>query len=105
MLAGFDYFLRQFFDTSILFIPFILTGCTAVWYNNIIKENDKEKNKKIEEEKQVVFNKLNQIDQRINEMYENGDIKLNAAQELKEAVFEVVLKNTDINHEHVSLFF
>ena len=106
MSLGIEYMGKAIFDLNNFgFLGAIIFFGILLWHNKLTEDNDKKKSERIEEDKQVVFAKLRETDQLINEMYNNGDIDLDAANKLENSVNQARLKVIDINHEFVFLLF
>ena len=106
MAAGTDAIGKEIF-TSKYFggIGMIIFFGILFWNQKTAKNAAKEKDDKIENDKMRAFKKLDEIDKRIVEMYENDEISFEVASELKESIQEAKKKNSDINHKFVSLLF
>lgn len=106
MAAGTDYIGERFFgaDYCSLIGAIIFFGIMA-WNSKVGENIKKEKNDKIEDDKQEVFDELRKLRSQINEMSESGEIDINAAEMLENSISEVHLKISEINIQHNIGFF
>lgn len=105
LVAGADFLGHKWFGESYFaFIGFILIVAVIMWQKSMSDNKQKEKDIKIENDKEKALQSLTECRQTIDALYENGEIKKETYDNLDDLVQKALCNTVSINQGH-SYFF